>query len=526
MSGFIHNHEHHKTESYWIFIMCNSCNIKGINRREFIGQTLKASGTLSFAMAGGLSSLGSDILMGSSASRSFSGTMPRLKKEPARVMVAFLYPPADVVNEGRNEDGWAEHNWFTWPGNQFEPEEQEKVFTSKIRDIANNLGIVVDFAPEAIYQKRKVDEFIDKARSSKPDAVLVVNFWNTFADWSFDMATRSAPAAIVYQPVGSNHQLPPSNLMNTKGIYYIHSIENWAEIERGLLAIRAKKMLAQSRLLRVSNQDQKMVQSTEEFLHTEIIGISTKEFNDIFDSVQVDEHIVAQAMELKNKATTVREVEDLYFIEGIRSHYAVKQIMEQYGADSITIQCLMLAHRKPCLSFSLYNGELIPCGCENHLDGTLTQMLGRWLFERAGFMHNPEFDTSENRYFASHCTCATKLKGPGGPEQEYLIRPFFHQLPKTAALDVQWTPEEPVILAKYSSGQDRISCWTGKVIESPGSPPTGGCATRVLMEIDKADNVCDVYDGPHPILFCGDRSYARRVKAFAQLYGLDMESNI
>ena len=42
----------------------------------------------------------------------------------------------------------------------------------------------------------------------------------------------------------------------------------------------------------------------------------------------------------------------------------------------------------------------------------------------AGFLHNPEFDTSENRYFASHCTCAWKLHGPQADSQEYLVRPF------------------------------------------------------------------------------------------------------
>ena len=72
----------------------------------------------------------------------------------------------------------------------------------------------------------------------------------------------------------------------------------------------------------------------------------------------------------------------------------------------------MLKHRKPCLSFSINNGELLPSGCENHLDATLTLMLGRWLLDRAGFQHNPEFDTSENRYFGAHCTCALKLHGP------------------------------------------------------------------------------------------------------------------
>ena len=58
------------------------------------------------------------------------------------------------------------------------------------------------------------------------------------------------------------------------------------------------------------------------------------------------------------------------------------------------------------------------------------------------------------------------------------MRPFFHQLPKTAALDVQWTPGEPILVAKYQSGKDTLSCWTGKVIESPPRRRRSAAAPR------------------------------------------------
>jgi hypothetical protein len=490
--------------------MCESCSSGGFNRRAFLAASgaLGAAGMISSALAG-------------EAARPAAA---RREKQPARVRVVFLYPPADVVNGGQNEDSWRVHQWFTWPGNQFEPEAQQGKFTQRIQEIATRLGVVAEFAPQAIYQEARIREFIDKAKADALDAVLVVNFWNTLAKASFRIATESAPTAIVYQPVGGNHQLPPEELRTGEGFYYIHSIENWEEIERGLLAVRAKKMLAQSRLLRVAGKPPKQVR--EPRLEVDIVAAPAEEFNAIFDAAAPDEALVRQAMELKSAAAQVTGVTDEYFVEAMRAHRAVNQIMERYGADAITIECLFLKHRKPCLSFAINNGRLVPCGCENHLDGTLTLMLGRWLLDRGGFLHNPEFDLSENRYFGAHCTCAWKLHGPEGPAQEYRVRPFFHQLPKTAALDVQWTPGEPVLLAKYLSGQDTLCCWTGKAIESPGCPPTGGCATRLLMEIDRLDDVCKAYHGAHPVFFCGDRGDARRLKAFARMYRLKLDGNL
>jgi hypothetical protein len=127
--------------------MCDSCNPGGINRRQFVGRTLKASGLFSLAMAGGYGAMGTGIFFGESSLSSADNSLAKLKKEPARVKVVFLYPPADVVNAGKNEDNWAPEHWFTWPGNQFEPEMQERVFTSKIESIAARLGVVADFAP-------------------------------------------------------------------------------------------------------------------------------------------------------------------------------------------------------------------------------------------------------------------------------------------------------------------------------------------------------------------------------------------
>lgn len=451
--------------------------------------------------------------------------LPPLEKKPARVWVVFLYPPAQVVLAGHMEDGWASNQWFTWPGNQFQPEQQQQKFTQAIREMAQHLGMELTIRPEPIYQKAKVEEFITAAKQAQLDAVLVVNFYNTLSQAAFRLATESAPTAIVYHALGANHQLPPESLRKAEGLYYIHSTENFAEIERGLRAVRAKKMLSQSRLLRVAGNVKQRTHDMEKTLGVEIVAIPAEEWNATFDAIQADETIRAEAADFQRQAVRIMDVSEEAFVDAIRAHHAVRRVIQRYGADAITIQCLMLKHRKPCYSFAWHNGHLFPSGCENHLDPTLTLMLGRWLLDRAGFQHNPEFDTSENLYFGAHCTCAWKLHGPDGPSQEFMVRPFFHQLPKTPALDVQWKPGEPVILTRYQVGKNSICCWRGKVIHSPQCPPTGGCATRVLVELEGLADVCEAYAGPHPVLFCGDRGDARRFKAFARMYRLQWVGN-
>lgn len=91
--------------------MCESCNFS-VDRRTFLGTSLAAA---AFGRA--------------AASVQEEPQVPPRQKEPPLVWVVFLYPPAEVVYAGEFEDLWRAHRWFTWPGNQFQPEEQERKFT-------------------------------------------------------------------------------------------------------------------------------------------------------------------------------------------------------------------------------------------------------------------------------------------------------------------------------------------------------------------------------------------------------------
>ena len=172
----------------------------------------------------------------------------------------------------------------------------------------------------------------------------------------------------------------------------------------------------------------------------------------------------------------------------------------RHHADAITIECLFLKHRKPCLSFALNNGELVPCGCENDLNASLEPDARRALFGRGGFQHNPGLRPRGEPLLRRptapappNCTARTATP----PLHD--LRPFFHQLPKTLALDVQWPAGETGHLVQYHSEQEHLDTWQGEIVSSPGTPPTGGCATRVMVRFPGVEDVCSVYPGPHPV---------------------------
>lgn len=480
------------------------------DRRTFIKSTAALAG-LALWPASGLG-----------ASPASLNLAPR-KKKPALIRGAFFYPPAEVVLAGKNEDGWSKHEWFTWPGNQFAPEQQQAKFLAQLRRLTTELDLALALEDKPLYTDAGISAFLASLESNKPDALLLFNFWNSFSAKLRPLLDAWKGPAILYHPVGANHQAPPEYFRTAPRLQYIHSIENWDALERGLRAVHAMTRMAQSRLLRVASQFKQETDSAEPFFGVAIRGVPADEFNRLFDQTRLSREMERLARSVRARARHVTDLNETAFRDAVRSHAAVQEIMRRHAADAITIECLMLKHRKPCLSFALNNGSLLPCGCENDLNASLTLMLGANCFGRGGFQHNPEFDTEQNLYFGAHCTCTPRLHGPQEKEAPYHLRPFFHQLPKSLALDVQWPAGETVTLCKYHGAKKTLDAWRGRVVSSPACPPTGGCATRVLVSIPDVKDVCTVYPGPHPVLYCGD--FAAHLKTFARLYELELRTN-
>jgi hypothetical protein len=148
------------------------------------------------------------------------------------------------------------------------------------------------------------------------------------------------------------------------------------------------------------------------------------------------------------------------------------------------------------------------------------QMLGQQLTGRGGFQHNPAFDTENNRYYASHCTCTTKLHGPDAPPIPYMLRRFMHTNEGSCAIQVFWKEGDPVTMLHYYSGKEpQLDVYAGRVFKSYPAPPAAGCTTNVAIELtDRTD--AGMVKGHHNILYCGD--FARKFRLFANLYKIKL----
>ena len=151
--------------------------------------------------------------------------------------------------------------------------------------------------PQGIYQDAKIKEFIAATQAAR----LRCGPGREFLEY----VRRAVPTKSRRRPrrprsstsrSGRITSCRPKSLRNAEGLFYIHSIENWDEIERGLRAVRTAKMMAQSRLLRISGRVQEdEPRPMNRDLGTHVVSVPAEEYNALFDSIKPDAEITALA---------------------------------------------------------------------------------------------------------------------------------------------------------------------------------------------------------------------------------------
>jgi hypothetical protein len=435
------------------------------------------------------------------------------KKEGATVRAVFLYPPSTTFSD--DPDGW-----WSWPGNEFDAEGRQKSYTAALKEIEKRLGIRITTENKSVANNEDAQQLVREIGTTRPDGLLLIMFYNRSlpqADMILEAARKLDIPAVFFIGLGVKHG--PVTHYRRPGVYFIQSLDNLKAIEYGMRMINARKHLGQSLLLSITEAD-KPREGTEKFFGIKVRVIPFSRYANLFHKAEIDDSAQVLMKRITDRAKEIRGVKRKSLENAMRAHLALTELLGIENADGLTMNCLRRGMLKPCVSFSLLNSGLVPAACENDLPAAYTQLLGQLLIRRPGFQHNPCYETERNHYYASHCTCATKIYGPDGPELDYLLRRFAHTNEGSCAIQVFWKQGDPVTMVKYYPGEKpTLDVYAGRVVKSHQMPPAAGCTTNVEIEITDRSDACMV-KGHHNLLFCGD--FSRQFRLFAQLYKMEL----
>jgi hypothetical protein len=167
-------------------------------------------------------------------------------------------------------------------------------------------------------------------------------------------------------------------------------------------------------------------------------------------------------------------------------YLAILSLLEKYGTDSITMNCLggFSSGRLPsypCLAFM----QLLDDGgqgvCEAQPDDTLSMLMARLLTGRPGFVSDPTIDTSKNQIVYAHCVATTKPFGPRSDSNDYRIRTLHNRDPLGACA-------ESMLPAEYMTTTFRTNVARRQMVvhQAKARGPLDsekGCRTKLIGEV-------------------------------------------
>ncbi len=411
-----------------------------------------------------------------------------------------------------------------WPGAVYDGEAARSMYTTQLQETASGLDVELDLRSEPIYSPAEADTWVAQALAEEVDGLMVVLLDRQQHAWpTAHKAADSGLPTIVFSPLGSSFTTNTIRLAEQQGCV-IYATDDFRQPAYGMkmLAARAKLERARCIVLRGGKRyDSRMADLGITLRH-----VPAQEFLDEYRGMPVSDEMLEMARSYARQARRQVGATDEDVLNGLKSYFVARSILEREEGDAITMDCLgTLANSEvslPCIAWSRMNDDGIPAACEADHGAVASHMLVQYLFDRPGFQQDPVADTSDDCLIGAHCSSPTRLRGFDQPSEPFDL--IHHHGNRDAVPRTLWQVGERITCLDVLPGDEQadrkaeLLISTGTVTENIDVPPAGGCVVSVKAEFDGDQNVL-TFPGFHQLFFYGD--YGRELRAFGHLLGLE-----
>jgi len=457
----------------------------GITRRQFIGTTMGGAAALA-----GLSELG----------RAGAAEVDPFKPFPTKIVVRKVYLAKPVPS---------------WPTPKLDVQAEIRKIEGWLAELQKKAPDVKFVGGELLRVSGDVPGF--KAVVGKPDGILAFNLTSTVGHLLSAITDFGFPTIMFSQPYSGHDWSGVAGLQKAGKKVDVLASSDYRDILKGLAIFRTIRRLKETKILYLRNggASEQYVKDARQNVGPEIISINHKRLVDAYNTIDPREAELDADAWIKGALKVVEPTRE-EIIKSSRLYLAMKKVLREEGARGIAINCLGLFYRGvlpayPCLGFSRLNSMLRAGMCEADLNSTLTHFIFTYLIGKPGFISDPVIDTATNTVIHAHCVAATKMDGPDGPEDPYIIRSHLED-DKGAALQVKMRIGQVITAAKLIN-LDTMLISTGKIIDTPDV--NRGCRTKITTEVANAQKIMENYTGGlHRVIFYGD--HVREIKRLAR----------
>jgi hypothetical protein len=441
-----------------------------------------------------------------------------------RILVAFVHPAVDRYFMG-------------WPGASYDIKAREAEYRKLLADAAAASSAQLEIHPEPVGDEPAGIALAEKTKASPPDGVvLVIQSLNT--GWTPVTAfaqRRGDTPVFVFSPQGTSFT---ANLQAFRKSVparrtFVAATSDSAWLRHGVHLLRTIWDMQQTRICVVQGK------AAEEVKLAALGGATLRyvpfeRVEQEYVKVSENEEIRRLAREYRTQARRIIEPSAQEIVDAIKHVVVCRRIMESEGCQGLAMDCLPHVKGKkvppPCLAFSHLNDLGITAACQADWPAALSLRLTYLLLGRPGFMQNNCVNSADNTLIGAHCTCPTRLSGPGAPRAPYVLRRHAESH-LGVATQVLWPVNQDVTIMKFSdvmwmrkpAGDAKFAASillsAGRVIRNVDLPPSGGCVTSVEVKPEGIDDITTINPLHHQLFILGN--YVSRFKAYCELAGLE-----
>jgi hypothetical protein len=484
--------------------MCNLCNNEAYRmpRRDFIK-------TVGVSVAG--VSLGASGIMNTAG----TGSNAAADKKIAAIRGAFLYPPSKTLEK---------EGYYSWPGADFDAEGRQKQYMSRIKEIETKLGMVIEMDQKPLDAVSDVNKFISEIKTKNPDGLLLIPFKKSHYNHIIRIVEETQVPTVVLTSLGILLMEHIMQLRDRKGVYLINSLNDLNAVESGLNIIKTWHSMQNAVVVNIGGAN--FEETKVPFVGTTVKRIPHQRFYDYFANQKAGEDVLALAKQYTSKAVKIVHPTKEDITEAAKNYFVFHRILTEEKADAIMMDCLPgLAephkHVPPCMGFMSLQDEGIPMGCQADINATLTMLLLKGISGKPGFMHNVSYNTEKNLYYCAHCTSPSRMNGVESPAEPYELMSHCESGWGTVPR-VLFKEGQEVTITKFlvDDKQPQLFLYSGKIVDCPPIPATGGCRTNVHTTINELERGSDMKGRSHMVMYYGH--YAEQLKQFCQLYNIEI----
>ena len=297
----------------------------------------------------------------------------------------------------------------------------------------------------------------------------------------------------------------------------MHPSSDFDDLAVAIRPFRAIHRLREAKILYVNTTppDAKYCEMIEKKFGTKVLHIDCPRMVAAYNSIPNEASQEEANLWIKQAEMIVEPSKEDIF-KSSRMYLAMKKLLEEEKADTITINCLGLFNTGlpdayPCLGFSRLSSMGLGGICEADLKSTMTHLIFMYLSGKPGFVTDPVVDLSDNTITHCHCVAPLKMDGVDGDPCKYIIRSHLED-GKGACLFVRMKIGQPISLARLI-GDNIMLFSTGEIIDTPFEDR--GCRTQIKTKVKDAQRQLENWScGLHRVVFYEDQT--RDAKRFCR----------